>query len=268
MIYEIETKEKVLQLSTIFENLKKVCDYMNFVIGKNGIYTQGMDGSHICCLELNLTPDWFDKSKVNDKEYNIGINCEILANVFRCLEPEQSIKITYMENSTEELLVYFEGGGVDKMFEIPLMDIDTEQLGIPDADYSADIVINSNDFHHMLSQLNHFGSKLKFKLGYDDNIYIRTEGDLGKMQVRIKDEDIVEYVLEEEKMFEVDFGIRFLERFCGFSKVNHFVNLHISENIPMKMQYNLSNWKENTSEENYIDKNYIKIYLAPLVEDD
>ena len=110
-----------------------------------------------------------------------------------------------MENSTEELLVYFEGGGVDKMFEIPLMDIDTEQLGIPDADYSADIVINSNDFHHMLSQLNHFGSKLKFKLGYDDNIYIRTEGDLGKMQVRIKDEDIVEYVLEEEKMFEVDY---------------------------------------------------------------
>ena len=146
--------------------------------------------------------------------------------------------------------------------------LDTEQLGIPDADYSADIVINSNDFHHMLSQLNHFGSKLKFKLGYDDNIYIRTEGDLGKMQVRIKDEDIVEYVLEEEKMFEVDFGIRFLERFCGFSKVNHFVNLHISENIPMKMQYNLSNWKENTSEENYIDKNYIKIYLAPLVGDD
>ena len=172
---------------------------MNFVIGKNGIYNSRMDGSHICCLELNLTPEWFDKSKVNDKEYNIGINCEILANVFRCLEPEQSIKITYMENSTEELLVYFEGGGVDKMFEIPLMDIDTEQLGIPDADYSADIVINSNDFHHMLSQLNHFGSKLKFKLGYDDNIYIRTEGDLGKMQVRIKDEDIVEYVLEEEK---------------------------------------------------------------------
>ena len=36
----------------------------------------------------------------------------------------------------------------------------------------------------------------------------------------------------------------------------------------MKMQYNLSNWKENTSEENYIDKNYIKIYLAPLVGDD
>jgi len=49
--------------------------------------------------------------------------------------------------------------------------------------------------------------------------------------------------------------------------VNHYVNLHISENIPMKMQYNLSNWKENNSEENYIDENYIKIYLAPLIDD-
>ena len=66
-------------------------------------------------------------------------------------------------------------------------------------------------------------------------------------------------------MFEVDFEYDFGEILWIF-KGKSFVNLHIIENIPMKMQYNLSNWKENTSEENYIDKNYIKIYLAPLVE--
>ena len=47
---------------------------MNFVIGKNGIYTQGLDPSHICVMELNLKPSWFDNVKLSDKEEIIGLN--------------------------------------------------------------------------------------------------------------------------------------------------------------------------------------------------
>ena len=43
------------QVRTIFTNLKSICNNMNFVIGKNGFYTQGLDACHICILELNLT---------------------------------------------------------------------------------------------------------------------------------------------------------------------------------------------------------------------
>ena len=271
MIFEVTNKEKVIQLCTIFTNLKSVCNNMNFTIGKNGLYTQGLDPSHICVLELNLTPTWFDNIKLptTKDNYKIGLDCSMLERVFRCLEPGQSIKITFMENSTKDLLVYFEGKGHDKMFEIPLLDIETDQLEIPDADYSSDIIINSDEFKHILSQLVNFGDKVQFKLGYDDYIYMKTEGQLGKMQVRIKEENIVEYALEENKMFEIVYGIRFINLFCNFSKLNQNVNVHISENIPMKLQYDLSNWKE-IKEDDDIDNdvNYFKTYLAPLLDDE
>ena len=180
MIFEIKTQEKINQIVTIFENLKKICLNMNFVIGKNGIYTQGLDPSHICVMELNLKPSWFDNVKLSDKEEIIGLNCESLYKVFKCIESGQHIKISYLENSTHELLIYFEGKGHDKMFEISLMDIDTEQLEIPDKEYSADIIMNSIDFSHTLSQMVNFGDELEFKLGYDDYIYVKTSGELGK----------------------------------------------------------------------------------------
>ena len=271
MIFGITNKEKVIQLCTIFTNLKNICNNMNFIIGKEGLYTQGLDPSHICVVELNLTPSWFDRIKLPTKKnfYRIGLDCSMLERVFKCLEPGQSIKITYMEDSTEDLLIYFEGKGHDKMFEIPLLDIDTEQLGIPDAEYSSDIIINSDEFKHILSQLVNFGDKVQFKLGYDDNIYMRTEGILGKMQVRIKEENIVEYALEENKMFEIEYGIRFINLFCHFSKLNQNINVHISENIPMKLQYDLSNWKELKDDDDIDnDVNYFKTYLAPLLDDD
>jgi len=271
MIFEVTNKEKVIQLCTIFTNLKSICNNMNFVIGKNGLYTQGLDPSHICVLELNLTPAWFDNIKLptTKDDYRIGLDCSMLERVFRCLEPGQSIKMTFMENSSKDLLIYFEGKGHDKMFEIPLLDIDTDQLEIPDAEYSSDIIINSDEFKHILSQLVNFGDKVQFKLGYDDYIYMKTEGQLGKMQVRIKEENIVEYALEENKMFEIVYGIRFINLFCNFSKLNQNVNVHISENIPMKLQYDLSNWKE-IKEDDDIDNdvNYFKTYLAPLLDEE
>jgi proliferating cell nuclear antigen len=270
MIFEVTSKEKVVQLRTIFTNLKSICNNMNFVIGKNGFYTQGLDACHICILELNLTPSWFDNIKLPSVKdtYRIGIDCGMLECVFKCLESGQTIKITYMENSSENLLVYFEGKGHDKMFEIPLLDIDTEQLEIPDAEYSSDIIINSDEFKHILLQLINFGDKVLFKLGFDDNIYMRTEGQMGKMQVRIKEENIVEYALEEEKTFEVLYGIKFINLFCNFSKLNQNIKVHISENIPMKLQYDLSNWKELKSDDDADnDDNYFKTYLAPLLDD-
>ena len=61
----------------------------------------------------------------------------------------------------EDLLVYFEGSGFDKEFEVKLMDIDTEQLEIPEIDYNVDMSINSQDWSKIMSQMNTFGEKTR-----------------------------------------------------------------------------------------------------------
>ena len=55
----------------------------------------------------------------------------------------------------------------------------------------------------------------------------------------------------------------------SFSKVNKKVQIHISEEIPMKIQYSMDSFMDDNEddEENNDDKNFIRFFLAPKIED-
>ena len=54
---------------------------------------------------------------------------------------------------------------------------------------------------------------------------------------------------------------RQLQDMCSFSRINSSINLHFSQDTPMKMQYNM----DDNDEENCV--NYIRFFLAPKIED-
>ena len=85
--------------------------------------------------------------------------------------------LSYYHDSKEDSLVYFEGSGFDKEFEVKLMDIDTEQLETPEIDYNVDMCINSQDWSKIMSQMNTFERKTRISLGTDEeqNIYIKKQ---------------------------------------------------------------------------------------------
>ena len=182
-------------------------------------YILGLSMGNASIIEVNLTKDWFDESKGNLKDKIVGIHCEILANVMKCYQDGQTIKISLFEESSEKLLIYFEGNGHDKEFQIKMMDIDSQQLEIPEMETLADVTMNSTEFTRIILQLKYFGEYVKIDMGEDDNIYMETSGDVGNMKVRIKEKDIEEYALEEGESYSGTFMLQNLQSFCSFYKV-------------------------------------------------
>ena len=119
-----------------------------------------------------------------------------------------------------------------------------------------------------MNQLNLFGEKLEIECGKDENIYIRTDGDAGKMQVRLKESDIIEYAYDDEVELNIEFSIRYLAMFAKFSKLNTACSLHLSRNQPLKLVYDLNSWMEGDEDDDREIENYIRFYLAPKVNDD
>jgi proliferating cell nuclear antigen PCNA len=273
MILELKGKDKINQFITIFTNIQKICTDTNLVIGKDGLYTQGLSLGNASIVEVNLNRDWFDNSKGNLDNKLVGIHCEILANVMKCYQEGQSIKISLYEESTEELIIYFEGKGHDKEFKIKMMDIDSAQLEIPEIETVADLTINSVEFTKIILQLKYFGEYVKISMGHDDNIYMETSGDVGNMKVRIKEEDIEEYGLEEGETYTGSFMLGCLQSFCSFLKLNEIMTLHFIKDNPMCMIFNLDDWKtdedweKEEEEEEKKPKNYVRFYLAPSIDD-
>ncbi len=256
----LNEKDKVSKFACVFKHLKQFSSDINMYFNETGLYTQGMDGSHVCLFELSIISDWFSSYEV-EKNQVIGVNCELIFKIFNCLEEFQSIEIIYNEGDKLKInLIPNEGvRGIVKEFEMPLVDIDSELLAIPDTDYSADIEINSNEFRELITQVSIFGTDITFNC--HDEIKITGDGEYGAMNAIISENDISMYQIEEDSKLNLTFAGKYLQDMCSFSRINSSINLHFSQDTPMKMQYNM----DDNDEENCV--NYIRFFLAPKIED-
>jgi proliferating cell nuclear antigen PCNA len=267
----ITDKSKTNKLLTILKNLKSICVHANFQFTENGLYSQGMDSSHASLYELQITKEWFSEYEL-DQDILIGLNTEMLFKAMNCVDDGQTVELATSKKGDKFILKLIDGK-YNKDFEIPIMDIDEEQLEIPDAEWEVDIKMNSKDFGEMIRQLSTWGDNLNVKCSEDiSGLKFQSSGDNGKMTVDVKDEDINLMEMVEDCELNLDYSLSFMEMFSLFTKLNPEINVHYGIDKPMKVEFDLSDWKDKLNEEENEDaqwkfENSIKFFAAPKVED-
>tara|TARA_B110000444_G_C18754267_1_gene554317 strand:+ start:163 stop:810 length:648 start_codon:yes stop_codon:yes gene_type:complete len=215
---------------------------------------------------MNITPEWFDAYECNE-ECMMGVHCEMLFKIISCIKEGQYIDMKYdPDSSGDKLTIDLLGNSYDKSFELSLINIDSDMVEMPEKEYTADIRFVSKDFAELINQLSIFGDKLKISCG--DSIILNSENEFGKVDITVKEDDIIEYIMEEGAKLESSFGIRFITMITKFSNLNKELAINVSEQFPIKLTYNLDDWKDKVNEDDdaSID-NYISFYLAPLEDD-
>jgi len=259
MKLELSNKTKVGQLVTIFRNIKTIVTDANINISETGCYIQSMDSSHVCLIEIKIGKEWFDNFNVEIPEV-IGVNCEMLFKVIDCWKEGQ--KITIYTKNGDKLFIDFEGENtITKRYALPLMNIEAEIMDIPDAEYQVDMTLRSQDFKEIIGEMVIFNDELEI-MCTDEKIMLKADGDVGEMMVEIKEDDILEYCVEEDCNLSVKYGIRYINSMCAFYRLNADVYIHSSEDKPLKMHYSLD---ELNSEE---CENYVRFFIAPKMNDD
>lgn len=262
----INNSSKVTQFNTILQNLKGISNSLLLNCDEKGIYAQGMDGSHVCLFELKIGDDWFDEYEC-DEACSMGINCEMLYKILSCLKEGQHISMKH-DNTTSKLTIDLLGNSYDKSFELTLIEIDSDMVELPSRESTADIKFVSKDFAELINQLSIFGEKLKITC--NDNIILNSANEFGKVDITVKEEDIVEYMMEDGAEVESYFGIKFIHMITKFANVNKEVGIHISNDYPIKMVYALDDWKDQNDDDDEGEQHlnhYIAFYLAPMEED-
>ena len=140
----------------------------------------------------------------------------------------------------------------DKFFAIPLSDVDSELLNIPDTDYDAEFSINSKKLCEIMSQMILFGTDIKVACK-DENIEFASECEVGKMSVSIAVDDLNEYSISEDKEIEVSYSLTFMQKMCLTTKLSSNVSISISNEYPMRIVYDLG------------ENSHFFFYLAPKI---
>ena len=147
-------------------------------------------------------------------------------------------------------------GKIIKDYDMNLIDLDTEIFDIPEVEYTADIILESSVFKDYITELILFGDDLNLVCN-EKEIVLSSEGDDGKSKIIINQDYLEEYGIEEEANINLSFSIKIIKIISNFVKLNKLTNIHVSEDKPLKIEYNLDEGELNK----------LTFFLAPKIVD-
>ena len=253
----INEPKKSEQFGTIFQNLTQIANEIAMRFSEDKVYVQGMDSSHVCMFELVLRKEWFSVYELSEESDHepICISTPNMHKILNIREENQTIEMT--TKNDDFLHIKFKSDHkteFNKQFKMNLIDNTVQELQIPEFEYSAEINIPTRKISKLIDQFALFHDTVNICCS-EEEIKFDVAGDTGTMEVDIPLEDLNEFLIEEEGSVSVTFAVSLLKRVCQFYKLTDEGVLNLSNDYPLRMDYNLEN------------DCYLRLYLAPKIDD-
>ncbi len=148
-------------LKKIVEAIRELVVDVNINCDETGLRLQAMDSSHVSLCALVMRAEGFDHYRC-DKPKALGVNTLNLSKILKCAANEDVITLK-AEEGVDSLSLLFESQNQEKIseFDLKLMDIDVEHLGIPDTAYKCNVRMPSAEFQRVIRDLGVLGDTCK-----------------------------------------------------------------------------------------------------------
>ena len=199
-----------------------------------------MDSSHVSLVSLIIPSDDFDVFKC-EKPITLGLNLNSFYKILKCSSNDDSIFISSSDVS-DILIIIFESINNDRIseFELKLIKIDTEPLGIPETEYSATISITSSEYRRISSEMITLGDTMQIGIS-KEGIKFEVEGDIGKATVFLKqmekenEVDVVKINISEP--VKMGFALRYLNSFSKATPLCEKITLKLCKDFPLQLEF-------------------------------
>lgn len=223
------------------------------------MYIQSMDNSRVSIFEITIPSTWFDVYEHSmESATKIGVSAPILHRILNAREKSQQTNIVFNVDDEDKLYVHFTGlnkAEFDKHFEVPLMDIDSEIMSIPDMEYDVEFTLLSSNFANIINQLKMFGDDLEIQCS-EEKIQLASQSqEHGKMFVDINIDDLTSFAINEGEQINMNFSLNYLHSICLYNKLAKEMEIKICKDAPLKVIYTLQ------------DEARLVFFLAPRFSD-
>eukprot|EP00051_Salpingoeca_urceolata_P027447 m.481524 g.481524 ORF g.481524 m.481524 type:complete len:266 (-) comp22196_c0_seq1:186-983(-) len=250
-------------MKKILEAMKELVQDANWDCSSAGISLQAMDSSHVSLVSLLLRADGFDPFRC-DRNLSLGINMQSMCKIMKCASNDDIITLQAQE-SADTVTFVFESPKQDKMseFEMKLMDIDSEHLGIPESEYEVVVKLPSTEFQRICRDLSTIGDSVTISVN-KEGVNFKAAGEMGSGSTTLKptssvdddDDDSSQVVIELQSPVSLNFALRYLNFFTKATSLADSCTLSMSKNVPLVVEYKIG------------DMGFLRYYLAPKIDDE
>ena len=204
--------------------------------------------------------------------------------------------------------IFFRFSETDRVaeFDMKLMDIDSEHLGIPDTSYDAVVRLSSAEFARITRDLSNVGDSVRISVT-KEGVSFSAEGDIGKANLTLKqgsgtaanadeeegsdddepkkkkrkgasssnNDETVPVRVELQQSVSLTFSLKYLMNFSKASPLSREVALHMSNEVPLLVSLNELTLHDHSLTlpslllqcEFAFDDGFVRFYLAPKLDD-
>jgi proliferating cell nuclear antigen len=139
------------------------------------------------------------------------------------------------------------------------MDINAEQLGIPDTPYKCNIKMPADEFQRIIRDLQVLGDTCTISCT-KEGIRFSVSGTIGTGNILIRantstEKEEEQVVIDMEEPVELNFALRYLNFFTKATSLSPSVLISMSPDVPVVIQYPIQ------------EVGHVKFYLAPKIEE-
>jgi proliferating cell nuclear antigen len=139
------------------------------------------------------------------------------------------------------------------------MEIDAEQLGIPDTPYKCNIKMPSEEFQRIVRDLQVLGDTCTISCT-KEGVRFSVTGNIGTGNILVRaspgTKEDSGVVIDMEEPVELNFALRYLNFFTKATSLSNTVLISMSPEVPVVVQYPI------------VEVGHVKFYLAPKIEED
>ena len=134
------------------------------------------------------------------------------------------------------------------------MDVEHENLLIPEVDYDVEFTMDAKKFGDLISELMVFGPNLNIRCT-EDLLELNSNGDTGKLKVNIPIDSLNEFAISEGEQIDISYSLTHICKMCLSAKLGNEISVAISAEYPMALKYSLG---EDSS---------VAFFVAPKIAD-
>eukprot|EP00994_Dinema_validum_P000208 NODE_1037_length_1137_cov_145.882353_g792_i0.p1 GENE.NODE_1037_length_1137_cov_145.882353_g792_i0~~NODE_1037_length_1137_cov_145.882353_g792_i0.p1 ORF type:complete len:263 (+),score=71.77 NODE_1037_length_1137_cov_145.882353_g792_i0:58-846(+) len=254
------TLEQGQLLKKILEAIKDLVNEANLECSPSGVQLQAMDSSHVSLVTLLMKSNGFEEYHC-DRNISLGINMGSMSKILKCAGVDDSITLR-CQDEADTVTFVFESKEKDKVsdFQLKLMAIDAESLGIPEQEYKAVVTMSSAEFQRICRDLSMLGDTVNISVT-KEGVKFAAQGDIGAGNILVRqqksaDKEDENTTIELQEPVSLNFALRYLTTFSKATGLSEKVKLSMAKDVPLVVEYSIS------------EMGYIRYYLAPKIDDE
>jgi proliferating cell nuclear antigen len=227
-----------------------------------GMTMQAMDSSHVSMVSIKfVATEMFDDYKCSETT-NIALSIKNLLTVMKLSTKDSVVKFV-QKNPTDDRLtigITSKDKKTNFLFDLNLMDIECEELDLPDHVTGWKLNVNFTDIANVTNNMGEFGDvvSLCFGISTKDELLYQMEGGTGVVTgaIQLNSSEWTGGGTTPLETITLKLSMRLLKNYLTSRDISDTVELVMGQDIPFCMSYSTG------------EQSTVTFYIAPKIEEE